>query len=270
MTFQRAAKAALEWLSGGRAWLDHGSNPVEVARLVADLRPTPIAAPFVRVGGRWDGGYVVPDDLEGVTQCISPGVSTEVSFDLAMADRGIHVVMADALVDGPPVTNAAFTFVKKHLDVYDDDSHVRMDTLVAGAGGMSVERILQMDIEGAEYPVLLDTSPECIRSFRTIVVEFHNLADMFGRAGFSTISSTFRKLLVSHCIVHIHPNNVSSPVSRKGNVVCPIMEFTLYRRDRVIAQRSEDANSPGVLDSDNVPGRGTVVLPSSWRPRSRS
>ena len=63
----------------------------------------PMAAPrqLIRIGGGGDGGYLVPDDLDGIAACFSPGVSVTSDFELGMAERSIPCFMADASVDAP-------------------------------------------------------------------------------------------------------------------------------------------------------------------------
>jgi hypothetical protein len=43
--------------------------------LVRLMRPIESGHPLVRLGGPKDGGYLVPDDLDGIAFCFSPGVS---------------------------------------------------------------------------------------------------------------------------------------------------------------------------------------------------
>ena len=73
--------------------------------------------PLKRFGPSGDGGYLMPDDLDGIVACISPGVSTECGFDSEMAARGIDVYMADASVAGPSARHDRFHFFPKHLDI---------------------------------------------------------------------------------------------------------------------------------------------------------
>ncbi len=40
------------------------------------------------MGGENDGGYLVPDDLEGIEYCFSPGVSNIATFELDCLNRG--------------------------------------------------------------------------------------------------------------------------------------------------------------------------------------
>ena len=238
-------KLGLEILSGHRVWLERSSDMDEIRRLLKSLTPVAIEQPLVRVGGQNDGGYLLPDDLEEVTAAVSPGVSTEVSFDLAMADLGIDVLMADASVDGPPVKNAHFHFQSKFVDVFENGSNLRLDTLcesvVVDSDG---DRILQMDIEGAEYRVLLDLSDETLRSFRIMVIEFHQLDQMFAKFPLQIIQATFLKLLRYHHVVHIHPNNVARPTIRGDIAIPPVMEFTFYRRDRAVLLSDQKREFP--------------------------
>ena len=44
-------------------------------------------------------------------------------------------------------------------------------------------------------------------SFRIMVIEIHDLSNIFAYFGLREISSVFRRALKTHNIVHIHPNN---------------------------------------------------------------
>ncbi len=53
------------------------------------MHPIDSGHSLVRLGGDGDGGYLVPDDLEGIGACFSPGVSDVADFELAFAARGV-------------------------------------------------------------------------------------------------------------------------------------------------------------------------------------
>ena len=263
---RRQIKYILESINGHKIWLEPSSDIHEVRAFISSLVPVRDARPLVRLGNAGDGGYLAPDDLEGVAVAVSPGVSTEVSFDSAMAERGMEVYMVDGSVDGPPVQNQRFHFQKKFLDVFEDKMNMRLDTLCALIRPEHKgDRLLQMDIEGAEYSVLLDASAEVIRSFRIMLIEFHQLDRMFAAFPFRLIKATFQKLKRTHEIVHIHPNNVAQPRIRKGVVIPPVMEFTFYRRDRVVVDPKKELKFPHPLDRDNVPQHPSSPLPECWR-----
>ena len=66
--------------------------------------------------------------------------------------------------------------------------------------------IMQMDIEGDEYKVLLDMPIKLLKQFRIIVIEFHFLTRLFNLYSNQFIYSSFKKLLEHFKVVHIHPN----------------------------------------------------------------
>lgn len=258
-------KRRTEQLSGERVWIETATDPSELRAFLKLTHPVTTKTPLIRVGGASDGGYLLPDDLEGITTLVSPGVSNEISFDLALAERGVNVFMADASVAGPPVSNPKFHFEEKFVDVFDDDRHMRFDTLCDKAFEVpDADALLQMDIEGAEYHVLLDAAPATLRRFRIMAIEFHDLTSLFGKPAFELMRATFMKLLQTHHIVHIHPNNNAPAITRNRITIPPVMEFTFYRKDRADIVTSSPTNYPHALDVENIRGKPPLVLPACW------
>lgn len=254
-------KHLAERAAGHRFWIERATPRDRALRLIRSLRPISSVAPLVRIGPEGDGGYLVPDDLEGISACVSPGVSTEVGFDNAMADRGIDVYMADASVDGPPTQHVKFHFIKKYLGVVEDEMNTRLDhmgSLVPGG-----DLILQMDIEGAEWRVLLDASSQILSRFRIMIIEFHDLKQIFSQFSFHMIEAVFQKILETHSVVHIHPNNILKPYLFKNILIPSIMEITFYRNDRKLLTQVP-ATYPNSLDCDNVPSMPSITLPEIW------
>src|SRR5580692_6161639 len=73
-----------------------------VRRLIGRLRPVLTDKKLIRVGGDEDGGYLVPDDIDGIVACFSPGVGPVAAFEGALASRGINCYLADGSVAAPP------------------------------------------------------------------------------------------------------------------------------------------------------------------------
>ena len=230
--------------------------------LIRELRRLASNRALVRYGPDADGGYLIPDDLEEIGGSISPGVSSECGFDLQIAQRGVTFHMADASVENVPVPHPNFKFSKVFLDSFNSDRTIRLDDYCADIAP-GEDLLLQMDIEGAEYRVLHSATDAALNRFRIMVIEFHDLDSLFTSFGFREISSIFRRLLRTHAVVHIHPNNVSKVVS-VGSISIPrIMEFTFYRRDRAAFQ-VKTATFSHPLDRRNVVKRPDVILPSLW------
>lgn len=245
-------------------WSERAQPDEPIRALIERLRPQSSDVPLIRMGGAHDGGYLIPDDLDGIAACISPGVSDECSFDTEAARRGMQVHMADASVDGPPTDNPRFHFSKLFFDTYNSATTVTLDDYCAPIAPGS-DLLLEMDIEGAEYRVLQSTSDALMRRFRIMVIEFHSLASLFTPFGFDQISSVFDKLLRTHAVVHIHPNN-AGPAYAKGDIaIPPYLEFTFHRRDRATFS-SRPLVFPHPLDVPNDARVPDVVLPPIWHP----
>ena len=58
------------------------ATPVQrLQQLAPAMRPVQTRFPLIRIGSAHDGGYLVPDDLSGISACFSPGVEVNSSFD---------------------------------------------------------------------------------------------------------------------------------------------------------------------------------------------
>lgn len=228
------------------------------------IRPVTTNKELIRIGAEEDGGYLLPDDLEGVTACFSPGVSIESHFEMTLADQGIRSFLADYSVEAPALDHSLFDFEKKFIGLSSADHVMTLDEWVTDkVGSDASDMILQMDIEGAEYEVLCDASSELMNSFRIIIIEFHNLDDILDRHGFQLIDIVFRKLLKYFDIVHVHPNNNVKIISYKGYEIPECMEFTFLNKER-ITSRHYTEHFPHPLDAKNSLEKPDVELPFCW------
>ncbi len=231
--------------------------------LLTALRPLDPDTPLIRVGPDGDGGYLVPDDLGGIRYAFSPGVSNESGFELALAQRGMRVFLADHSVDGPAVQHPSFAFDKRFVGCLTNERFMTLDDWhAAKLGADSSELLLQMDIEGAEYETLLATSPSLLARFRIMVIEFHWLPQLWNEPFFALAARAFERLLATHAVVHIHPNNCCGIVKSAGLEIPRIAEFTFLRKDRLRSTRYR-TTFPHPLDRPNV-GKPPLDLPACW------
>lgn len=226
--------------------------------LQPNMYPVKTDSPLIRMGPDGDGGYLVPDDLDGIQACFSPGVSSISGFELECAEKGMDVHMADASVDSPADQHPRFHFRKSFIGNRTEGDFVTMDDWIAEAiGERQGDLILQMDIEGWEFRALNAISEENLQRFRIIIMEFHGLDYLLPYK-----IRTFRKILKNHSCVHIHPNNCCEPAEIGGVCIPRMMEFTFYRNDR-IKTREFESRYPHPLDRDNT-SNPTMVLPDHW------
>jgi hypothetical protein len=262
----KRVKRFLEYAFLDKIWIEKVARKSDIAALIKKLKPTPNPGGLRRFGPTSDGGYLIPDDLEGVVACISPGVGFNCGFEEEIASRGIDVYMADASVEEPPTKNSRFHFFPKFVDITSTDQTLTLDELCRWGNlrHSAGDLILQMDIEGAEYRVLANMSDDLLKRFRILVVEFHDLDLMFSRFAFNIIRPVFEKLTAFHRVVHIHPNNCSRLCKRGTLKVPSVMEFTFYRKDRVPHGSVSTLAYPHPLDADCLPTRPSLALPDCW------
>lgn len=218
-----------------------------VLRFLENNRPIQTDKSMVRLGSDEDGGYLLPNDFNGINYCLSPGVSDNASFELSLYENyGIKSYLCDYSVSKPPVQCSGFSFTKKFLNSYNSGNFM---TLECWMNELIIddEMILQMDIEGFEYEVLTHTNINYLKKFRIIIVEFHHFHSILNEYGFRMISSIFDKLGSEFVPVHIHPNPNYKSYSYRSLSIPPLLEYTFLRKDRVKSFRNA-INFPHELD----------------------
>ena len=240
-------------------------EPWRLLKLIEKLRPINTEHQLIRIGPDGDGGYLVPNDLTGISSCYSPGVSTTIGFDLACAERGMQVFLADASVAGLPLEHPNLFFTKRFLACWEDETHTTLDAWVRSTQNIenSGDLMLQMDIEGAEYHVLCNISDSLLERFRILIIEFHNLDQLWNRGFLSLVAPIFSRILKTHYCVHLHPNNCCGSIVRGGLEIPRVMEFTFLRKDRVSSPLPIFHGYPHPLDIENTP-RPPLILPPCW------
>ncbi|MCY4005553.1 MAG: hypothetical protein OXE84_01805 [Rhodobacteraceae bacterium] len=257
-----------------RAQWTLGSDENELLDLIQLLRPIDAGHELIRIGGRGDGGYLIPNDLEGIGACFSPGVGPTSQFEQELATRfGIKCFLADASIEDPSFSAAEspfFDFENKFIGCHNSENFIRLEDWITdkygtmGGGAISSlstdDLMLQMDIEGDEFAVIVDTPRHILRRFRIMAIEFHNLHLLFEANWRRLFRSIFNKIVEDFYIVHIHPNNSTQLVSARGVDIPPVMEITLLRQDR--ARKTDlPLGYPHPLDEANCPQFPDIVLP---------
>ena len=230
------------------------------------LKPVDSSSQLVRIGGKGDGGYLVPNDLLGVSACFSPGIANNVSFEKQLAGLGITSYMADYSVDGPPERNSRFDFERLYLASESDGvMNIRLEDWVGWKAKEAGDLILQMDIEGSEWEVLMDTPLETLSRFRLIVIELHRLDQMLtSHSDFEVVKSVFTKLRKQFSPVHLHANNCFPALGYQGLSIPRVLEVTFLRNDRLTQEgKKYEPQIPHPLDEPNTPYK-EVKLTSDW------
>lgn len=239
------------------------SDKRSIQSLLESLYPRATNKKLIRLGPGGDGGYLVPDDVQNIEACFSPGVGQLSGFEKQCAALGMKVYMADKSVDHPGEEDNRFFFIKKFIGPESNDEFITMDEWVRSSIGDSrSDLLLQMDIEGHEYDSILSMSDDLLSRFRVIIIEFHGLYYFWDPEFLERAKKTFSKLLRQHSCVHIHPNNCCG-IFRFGGVDIPRAgEFTFLRNDRFSSSQFA-TEFPNHLDEDNS-DHPHIALPECW------
>ena len=173
-----------------------------------------------RFGKNQDGGYVVGVLEDGYDCYISCGIGDEECFSRDFINEykmnEYNSYGFDGTINSYPYnyTNK-ISFIKKNIGDIDNDTHTNLSFLMNKYNNI----FLKIDIEGGEYPWLLNISEEQLNKFKQIVIEFHGITnDGWGCTNINKIKC-LTKLANTHYIIHSHGNNHGPVVNNIPDVI---------------------------------------------------
>ncbi len=257
------ANTRYEFLAQG-IFIDPMVSTDKFFSLAQFIKPQKCTQELIRLGANSDGGYLVPNDLSGITACFSPGVDDIASFEQDLYKHGIGSHLADFSVEEIPSGTAALSFTKKFLGANSYEHFISLEDWVTSLAPNSTDDslLLQMDIEGGEYETLLACPNAVLSKFRIMVIEFHQIESWAQSDFFKLVESVFRKLLSTHYVVHNHPNNAMGIVNLNGFHAPRVFELTFMKKSRTTIHGN--AILPHKLDYPNVDYMPEIQLPQQW------
>ena len=230
--------------------------------LLGRLRPHAAAGHRkLRLGSPHDGGYVVLDDLAGLTAAIGCGVGYDVTFEEQLAARGIPVHLFDHTVAGLPRPHPLLHFLRRPVAVANSGLPLALDLagIVQLCGLQPDSALLKIDIEGDEWGLFAEAGRAALRPYRQIVCEFHWLERLQSPAFFATAREAVANLMRDFAVVHAHANNYAPLVAVEGLQVPSVLELTLASRHCYrLGATAEEFPTP--LDAPNNPGQPDHLL----------
>lgn len=250
------------------------SESESIFDLLALLEPWDIDIEKFRVGRKGDGGYVVADQLHPKQAVLSYGIADEVSFDLELAEAGFKVWQFDHTIAKAPVDHANIRFIREGVSGI-RQSDAQLFTIEDHAERLGIKldaAILKMDVEGAEWSVFEQMSPDTLGRFDQIFLELHSLGRL-PRARFARqFRNVLSKLNAQFTLFHVHANNARPLVPIENFFTPGLLEVSFIRTDLVKRRRSRTWY-PTDLDFPNVANRPDLRLwlypfaPVSKRPK---
>ena len=173
-----------------------------------------------RCGSNSDGGYVLAE-LDGEYDCyISAGISNEESFSRDFIEKynmnEYNSFGFDGTINNYPYHyTKKISFIKKNINSFNDDNNTDLSFLTNNYNNI----FLKIDIEGGEYPWLLQIDENQLVKFKQIVIEFHGITNDGWNASYNDKVKCLEKLSKTHFIVHAHGNNHSHIVNNIPDVI---------------------------------------------------
>ena len=182
----------------------------------------------IRCGINRDGGYVFAD-LNGNYDCyISAGISNEESFSRDFINK-YNINISDSygfdgtINDFPYEYTRNIQFIKKNINNFNDDTNTNLSFLTEKYNNI----FLKIDIEGGEYPWLLQIDETQLNKFKQIVIEFHGITNDSWGCNYNDKVKCLEKLLKTHYLIHAHGNNFG-PVQ---NNIPDVIELTYVNKN---------------------------------------
>lgn len=208
----------------------------------------------VRIGGTYDGGYVLPACAWDADAVLSIGVGHDVSFDFALAQRGARILQFDHTVEASPQTHENFQFHKLGLGVQSGGAFLSFAEMCGMIDALGAKRpLLKFDIEGAEYEIFGGIDPDMLQRFEVMTCEIHDLERLGEPAFYAKVLRFMQVMTRHHAPMHLHPNNYAGVQLVQGVPLPPVLELSFLRRDLDALPRLATAPIPGPLDAPNHP-----------------
>lgn len=206
----------------------------------------------MRLGNKYDGGYVIAN-LDINYDCyISAGVSNEESFTRDLIKKYSfnknNSFAFDGTIDDYPYSfTNDITFIKKNIGNTDNNQFTDLKFLIEKYNNI----FLKMDIQGSEYQWLSSLNENDLKKFSQIVIKFHSLSSDDDLQSKIECLKKINKLFYP---IHIHANNHSLVVIKSDFYHVPdVLEVTYIRKDLYNYEKPSFSKEkfPTILDSPN-------------------
>ena len=167
---------------------------------------------LIRIGGASDGSYLVPNVLDGISLCVSPGTCGVVKFETHLAESyGIPSLLCDPEEDTPPNLHPLIKFDRLALGPIDGPKTTSLATWLKHHDRLDSHPILlSMDIEGAEVQIINEMELGLLASIRIATIEFHYLHALHfpeHQIYAEALIQSITRMTSLFDIVHFKPNN---------------------------------------------------------------
>tara|TARA_B100000902_G_C27204641_1_gene860933 strand:+ start:395 stop:1171 length:777 start_codon:yes stop_codon:yes gene_type:complete len=243
-------------------YVEKKTSKENISKILKKLLPYKIEYDLIRLGDENDGGYLVPNDLDGIVKNYSAGVGKLSKFEWDLKEKFlIDSNMLDYNDIDERILPIGSKFFKKKIGVGISKDELNINNWLNEEKG---EIIFKMDIEGDEYLTLASLSEVNLKKMRILVLEIHDLRNLRNYFFFKTFEKIITKLHDIFYVCHLHANNASKIKNIGGYNIPDMLELTLIRKDRVKNFTGEFSKIPHKLDQKTVKKKNEISIDQKW------
>lgn len=176
--------------------------------------------------------------------------------------KKIDFFFADGTIDRLPINHKNFNFIRKNISNIPAPKNISINQFIKNKK-KGRDYILKLDLEGDEYKVVIDLERAYIKEARIIIIEFHHMHRILISGCYDYIDYCFNKILDTHAVVHIHPNNMGEIISYKNLKIFTVLEITFLREDRFFLKKNIK-NFTNILDFQTNPNKKPFLIPNNY------
>ena len=204
----------------------------------------------IRMGNKFDGGYVIADNIGEYDAYISGGIGADESFSsdflnkYSVKNSGAFQLEIEKLPHNFP---KKLNFYKRNISDVSDVNNANLDFFIKNYDNI----FFKMDIEGDEYKWFNSKTSEELLKFKQFAVEFHGINDDSFNYSYEMKKNVFSKLLKTHYLIHAHGNNYAGTQLINGKQIPVVIELTYIRKDCLPNAFLNKTRLPTILDCPN-------------------
>ncbi len=247
----------------------HFSSKKEVLRFIDLFKiKIPENIKLIRIGSNGDGGYLVPNILDEINYCYSAGIGKDISFEKDLVKFDIKSYGADGTIKDLPEHIENYKFLNKNIGIINNENTIRFEDWINLDNKNETSLIGQIDIEGNEYDLIIDTPLKTLEKFKILIIEFHYLSKINNKVINEHYYNTLKKILCVFEICHIHINNAEEQIKVKGIKIPPLLEVTFLRKDFYEKRKIQNIEIPHELDQENIKNKKRQFFDENWNFKS--
>ena len=230
-------------------------NNYRIKLLNEIIKPERIKPKLIRVGSKYDGGYALAKYHKN-NILISGGIGDNSDFEVDICNKISFGYLFDHTIRTLNLSINNYAFYRKKIVITKSDQYgVNLNDFIAKINSASL--ILKLDIEGHEWNVLSQFSTNNLLKFEQILVEFHNLLDIYDTKKFNLYIKVLTKIKNHHKVINVNVNNYGASSMLFGEKISDVFEISFLRNDLYAKMAKTKMN---MLTSKNNPLYPKVLL----------